>query len=44
MANGTLAGMAGRGLRTPFVRVDGALGARDPLALSVPVAQAMASR
>ena len=32
------------GLRTPFVRVDGALEARDSLALSVPVLQAMASK
>src|SRR5262245_62792574 len=32
------------GLRTPFVRVDGALAQRDQLALSVPVVQAMAER
>ncbi len=32
------------GLRTPFVRVDGPLAARDSLTLSVPVAQAMAGR
>ncbi len=32
------------GLRTPFVRVDGALAMRDSLALSVPVVQAMASK
>ena len=32
------------GLRTPFARVDGALRGRDALALSVPVAQAMAAQ
>src|SRR5262245_10119160 len=32
------------GLRTPFVRVDGALARRDALALSVPVVQAMAQQ
>jgi acetyl-CoA C-acetyltransferase len=32
------------GLRTPFARVDGPLRGRDALALSVPVAQAMAAR
>jgi acetyl-CoA C-acetyltransferase len=32
------------GMRTPFVRVDGPLAHRDSLALSVPVAQAMAGR
>jgi acetyl-CoA C-acetyltransferase len=32
------------GLRTPFVNVDGPLAKRDQLALSVPVAQAMAQR
>ncbi len=32
------------GVRTPFVRVDGPFKARDSLALSVPVAQAMAHR
>src|SRR6185369_2809194 len=32
------------GLRTPFARVDGALMSLDALALSVPVAQAMAAQ
>jgi len=32
------------GVRTPFARVDGALRRRDAVALSVPVAQAMASQ
>ena len=32
------------GLRTPFVNVDGAFSDRDTLALSVPIAQAMAQR
>lgn len=32
------------GVRTPFVNVDGAFAARDAVALSVPVAQAMAAR
>ena len=32
------------GLRTPFVNVDGVFANRDAVALSVPVAQAMASR
>jgi acetyl-CoA C-acetyltransferase len=31
------------GVRTPFVKVDGALAQRDAIALSVPVAQAMAN-
>ena len=32
------------GVRTPFANVDGAFANRDAVALSVPVAQAMASR
>jgi acetyl-CoA C-acetyltransferase len=32
------------GLRTPFVRVDGAFASRDALALSVPVVEAMSKR
>jgi len=32
------------GVRTPFAKVDGALAAHDAIALSVPVAQAMAAR
>ena len=32
------------GVRIPFAKVDGALANRDAVALSVPVAQAMASR
>src|SRR5262245_61723239 len=44
MANNTPQVWLAAGLRTPFVRVDGALEARDALALSVPVLQAMASK
>ena len=43
MANNTPQVWLAAGLRTPFVRVDGALAMRDSLALSVPVVQAMAS-
>src|SRR5882724_5126621 len=32
------------GVRTPFVKVDGALAARDAIALSVPVVQAMCGK
>ena len=34
----------GRGLRTPFVKVDGPFAQRDSLSLSVPVVQAMAAQ
>src|SRR5260221_8980746 len=43
MANGEKAIWLATGLRTPFVGVDGPFAARDSLALSVPVVQAMAS-
>jgi acetyl-CoA C-acetyltransferase len=42
MANDGLAVWVAAGLRTPFVGVDGPFAARDSLALSVPVVQAMA--
>ena len=44
MANGPSQVWLACGLRTPFVRVDGALAARDQLTTSVPVAQAMAQQ
>ena len=44
MANNTPQVWLAAGLRTPFVRVDGALAMRDSLALSVPVVQAMAKQ
>jgi acetyl-CoA C-acetyltransferase len=44
MANGTPQIWLASGLRTSFVRVDGAFAQRDALALSVPVVQAMAQR
>lgn len=44
MTNGTSSVWLACGLRTPFVRVDGALAARDQLTMSVPVAQAMAQQ
>ena len=40
MTNGTSPVWLACGLRTPFVRVDGALAGRDQLTMSVPVAQA----
>jgi acetyl-CoA C-acetyltransferase len=43
MVNGTPVYLAA-GLRTPFVHVDGPFAKRDSLALSVPVAQAMAAQ
>ena len=44
MTNGTSPVWLACGLRTPFVRVDGAMAARDQLTMSVPVAQAMAQQ